>query len=140
MIDIIKDFFQIGISGFLISIVTFFITKMHYRKQIADQIYIGPLLTNVYKPLITEFKRVTHENSLGNSPTLNIKNIHRIIAENSLIINSSPRKIKKKLDLIYELTAKVKLNSFENSSIRILNELKHLQHDLEKKYKEFSNE
>lgn len=140
MIDIIIEFFKIGISGFLISLITFVSTKKHYKKQIADQIYIGTLLNDVYYPLINEFKRVTHENSLGNSPILNVKYIHEIIAKNTLIINASPKNIKKRIDLIYNLTSKVKLNSFESRSKKILNELKLLQQELEKIYKEFSNE
>lgn len=138
MISVLEEWIKIGFSGFILSLLTWVATRNHYKKQIAHQIYIGPVLNDIYKPLIEEYKRVHYEKINGANAVLNNKLIANIIRSNNVLLNTVPTPIKHKLEHIERLClSNTDLNKFEAKSDKILLELKNLNNELAKRYKEF---
>lgn len=138
MINNLLEWIKIGLSGFILSLVMWISTKRYYKKQIAEQIYIGPVLNDIYKPLIEEYKRVHYGIINDANSVLDVRLITNIIRSNSILLNTMPKKIKSRIELIERLClSNADLNKFESKSNRILDELNNLNKDLAKFYKEF---
>lgn len=138
--DIFLEFFKIGISGFIFTIGSIYFTAKHYKRQIRDNIYLGPLLTDVYNPLIQEFNRYTTQLNKKTNPVIDMKLINSILTNNQIIINATPPKNHKILKNLKNLTSSpVTASNFEAHSQRIYIELFNLKNNLESMYKEFGN-
>ena len=142
MSSTLMEWIKIGLSGFLLtlitSLITWFTTRKHYKKQIAHQIYIGPVLNELYKPLIEEYKRVQLGKINAGNAILDNKLIASVIRRNNVLLNTVPTKIRKKLEYIERLSlSNTDINKFETKSDKILIELKSLNDELARIYKEF---
>lgn len=136
------EWLKIGLSGFIINLITILITwgltAYNYKKQIAHQIYVGPVLKNLYSPLIGEYKRVVKEQINQGNDVLNIKLLLEIISNNYVLLDAIPKKISKRIKLIEQLClSQQDFQRFEHKSTRIMSELKKLKDELANIYKEF---
>lgn len=137
--NIILEWLKIGVSGFAMSFVTWFLTRGHYKKQMRDQLQIGPLWLEVYKPLLTEYNNYIKETMYQNDIILNIKNIQSIITHNKSLIQASPLAIQKKINLIYSYCSSPKnMDNFKEHTLKIIDELGKLQQLVNSKYKDLT--